>query len=177
MRLFLALDPSEPVRARVAEAIDHERASVDAKWARTDGLHLTLIFFGEQPPTHLPDLVAASTRVAAAHAPFRLTIEGAGTFGSPKLPRVLWLGVTGALDPLQALVADLEAALGIVSEHSEYRPHLTLARAQTPRGDPMLNELAKRLSRKSFGSWNAEHFTLYESAGGRYRPLATLCLG
>lgn len=177
MRLFVALDISEEVRARVGEAVAREAAKVDAKWARVEGLHLTLVFFGSTPPEKLSEIVAGSTRVAARHPPLTLAIEGAGTFGSAQRPRVLWLGITGQLDPLQALVADLEKELGVVTDHPEYRPHLTLGRSVHKHGDPMLNEVAQRLERKSFGSWQVKHLTVYESAGGRYRPLATLALG
>ena len=65
----------------------------------------------------------------------------------------------------------------VPSDHPEYRPHLTIARSQVNNGDPLLAGIAKRLDRKSFGGWMVEHFTVDESAGGRYRPLSTISLG
>ena len=176
MRLFIGLDIAEPVRARVAEVIDRERAKVDARWVRSESLHLTLIFFGELSATRLPEIASASKQTAARHAGFQLSLAGAGTFGPPLHPRVLWLDVGGALDPLQALVADLEATLGVVSDPPKFVPHLTLARSQVRNGDPMFIDLARRLARKSFGSWDVDHFTVYQSAGGRYRALETVAL-
>lgn len=176
MRLFIGLDIDEPVRARVAELITRERAKVDARWVRSESLHLTLVFFGEMPNAKLPEIVGAATLASTRHEPFQLSLDGSGTFGPSERPKVLWLGVTGALDPLNALVADLESTLAVVSEYPEFRPHLTLARAHGPSGDPMLREVARRLERKSFGTWSVNDFTVYESAGGRYRPLATLTL-
>ncbi len=171
-RLFIALDISDEVRARVAEAVIRERASVDAKWARPEGLHLTLVFFGPTPLEKIGELVATSTSVAARHRPLRLEIAGAGTFDT----RVLWLGVGGELQPLQALAADLGRALGVVSDHPEYRPHLTLARSLQRSGDPMLTQVARRLERKSFGAFGVKQLTLYESVGGAYRALAAIPL-
>ena len=57
VRLFIALDVNEEVRARVAEAVTREQATVDAKWSRPEGLHITLVFFGDQPPEKLPDII------------------------------------------------------------------------------------------------------------------------
>ena len=174
MRLFIALDLSEEIRARVAEAVERERARVDAKWARPEKLHLTLVFFGSRPPEKLGEIVAGARRVAATQPELRLGIEGAGTFGPPRRPRVLWLGLTGQVGPLLALVARLEQELGVVSDRPEHRPHLTLGRALRSRGDPLLLEVAGRLERTRFGEWSVDHLTVYESAGGRYRPLATI---
>jgi RNA 2',3'-cyclic 3'-phosphodiesterase len=176
VRLFIALDVSEEVRARVAEAVTRERSTVDAKWARTEGLHITLVFFGELEADRLGEIVATTTRIASRFEKLSLEIKGAGTFAGKK-PRVLWLGVTGEVKPLAALATELGAALGVVSEHPDFTPHLTLARSIPQRGDPMLNEVAERLARKKFGKWDVEHLTVYESAGGRYRPLATIRLG
>lgn len=176
MRLFIALDVSEEVRARVAEAVARERAIVDAKWSAPEGLHLTLVFFGELKPEKLEGIIATTTGVAARHGRLALQIAGAGTF-SGKTPRVLWLGVAGAVQPLAVLAAELGAGLGVVSDHPEFTPHLTLARSVPNSGDPMLNEVAKRLDRQKFGAWEAAHLTVYETAGGRYRALATIPLG
>ena len=99
MRLFIALDVSEEVRARVAEAVTRERATVDAKWARTEGLHITVVFFGELKPEKLEEIVATTRRIARDHASLKLQIKGAGVFGG-NAPRVLWLGIGGAVDRL-----------------------------------------------------------------------------
>ena len=176
MRLFIGVDIAEPVQARVAEVIARESAKVDARWVRAESLHLTLIFFGELADSKLPQIAAASRLVASRHNRFGLALSGSGTFGPVDHPRVLWLDVGGSLEPLQALVADLEDALAVVSEYPEFRPHLTLARSSLQNGDPLLGAIAKKLARKSFGSWDVDHFTLYQSAGGRYRPLETLTL-
>ena len=175
MRLFLAVDLSEPVRARVAEAIAAERAVVKAKWARAESLHLTLVFIGELEPERLPEIIARSTLVAARQHTFQLMLEGAGTFGPAPHPRVLWLGVTGP--SVHSLAAELTQALDVVSEHAEYHPHLTLARSAAMKGDKALAQIAHRLEGKQFGSWRVQQFTLYETVGGRYRPLATIGLG
>lgn len=177
MRLFIAVDLSEPVRARVTEAIAQQRATVDAKWVDADKLHLTLVFFGDATPQRLDEIIASARPVAARYRPFALTLDGAGTFGTDRLPKVLWVGAGGALEALHSLATELATTMQVVSEHAEYRPHLTIARAQARQGDAMLGEVATRLERRSFGEWVVDHFTVYESAGGKYRVRATIPLG
>lgn len=170
MRVFLALDVSDEVRARVVEAVNRERTTVDAKWVTAESLHLTLVFFGDLTADRLPALLTTATEVATPHAPLDLEIAGAGTFDA----RVLWLGVRGALQPLEALALQLSAALGVKADHATYTPHLTLARSIARKGDRLLDEAAARLNPRSYGRWVADHLTVYESRGGRYLPLARI---
>lgn len=172
MRLFIALDLSDALHARVAAAVERERQQLDARWVPPDHLHLTLVFLGDTEPTRVPEILSTSQAVAARHSRFTLTLEGAGTFGARSHPRVLWLGVTGAI---QDLVADLERGLARPSERP-WQAHLTLARARSFRGDPKLLAAAERLKPEHFGSWEVDHLTLYESVGGRYRALGTATL-
>ncbi len=176
MRLFIALDLNEEVRARVAEAILRERDTVDARWVRTEALHLTLVFFGELEAQRQSEITATASRVAREHAPMRLQVKGAGTF-SGTVPKVLWLGVRGALQPLAALASHLSQELAVDRDHLEFIPHLTIARAQHQTGDPMFNVVARRLERTDFGSWDVSHLTIYASVSGQYRALATVPLG
>lgn len=172
MRCFIALDLGEAVHARVAQVVEREREGVDAKWVRPEGMHLTVVFLGETEAEKVPSILATCQAVAARYPRLNLSLEGAGTFGASTHPRVLWVGVTGAINPLQALVGELERELGVPSERA-FQPHLTLARARAMRGDPKLLEVAERLGQHEFGAWEADHLTLYESAGGRYRSLGT----
>ena len=53
-RLFVALEPPEPVRRRLAAVADElrraaGRAADDVRWVRPDDVHLTLQFLGAVP--------------------------------------------------------------------------------------------------------------------------------
>lgn len=172
MRLFIALDLSEAVHARVTEVEEHERYKLDAKWVPPANMHLTLVFLGETEAEKVPGILATCQAAASRFPELALSIHGAGTFGSRTHPRVLWLGVGGAESALQALVAELERGLGVESKRP-YEAHLTLARARSPRGDPKLIKIAERLKSAELGEWKVDHVTLYESAGGKYRALGT----
>lgn len=75
-------------------------------------------------------------RVARGVTPFQLALGAAGAFPNLRHPRVLWVGITGKLETLQALQKRLEevlATLGFPREEHSFSPHLTLGRVRDPR--------------------------------------------
>jgi len=180
MRLFVAVTLGPQVTARAEAAVQRLRPlAPHARWARLEGLHLTLSFLGETEPTRVPALAQALQEVAARHAPFRLSAGGGGSFGSPTHPRVLWADVRGDVAALRALQADVAAALeplGFAPERREYTAHLTLARAKAPRGDPALAACAQALAQEDWGAGEVTQLRLYESRGGAYHVLASPAL-
>ncbi|MGC2743636.1 MAG: 2'-5' RNA ligase family protein, partial [Candidatus Angelobacter sp.] len=53
MRIFIALDIPAEIRARLTEYMERARTlAADARWARVEGLHVTLKFVG-----HVDDAV------------------------------------------------------------------------------------------------------------------------
>lgn len=135
MRLFFAIELSEPVRAALDHAIAPLRvAEPGLAWVPSTKLHLTMKFFGEVPEPDAPRLAAAADVVAARHQPFEMTLGGVGAFPNFRRARVVWIGV--ATDPrLELLHHDLEVACGDAGfevEGRPFRPHITLARVRTP---------------------------------------------
>ena len=133
LRLFVALAFPGDVHAelrRIAGAM-REFAPHGTRWANVDGAHLTLRFIGSTPPDAAPALGEAVVRAAQGIAPFELSLAGAGVFPSRGAPRVLWVGVGGALDALTDLrdgVEDALAGAGVPNEERHFSPHVTLAR-------------------------------------------------
>jgi 2'-5' RNA ligase len=144
------------------------------------GLHLTIAFLGEIAEERLPLVTAAAESAAALHRPLTLRIAKGGTFGTPRRPRVLWLGVSGAVDALTSLRRDLEQALavsaGYTPEDGPFEPHLTLARSRDPRGDPALEACAQAIAEVDFGETRIGELLVYKSdlgpKGTRYTALA-----
>ncbi|XXF77361.1 RNA 2',3'-cyclic phosphodiesterase [Myxococcaceae bacterium GXIMD 01537] len=174
MRLFVAVVLGEAVEAHGVAAIERLRPRAPhARFVKAEGLHLTLSFLGEVDPARLPELREALARVAPRHAPLTLSIGGGGTFGAPSHPRVLWAGVGGDVKALQALQADVAGALealGFPRDERAYSPHLTLARAKTPRGDAALGACAHALHGATWGEAPVDRLILFESRGGHYHP-------
>ncbi len=184
-RLFVAVDVAAPAIGRVAEQVARVRPlAAGARWTGGDAGHLTLAFLGAVAGDLLPSIAAALPAVAARHRPFTIGLSGSGLFGRPRRARVLWAGVTGDIEAMCALQADVSAALrglGLPLEPRPFRPHLTLARARSPHGEPGLAAAAAALANCRFGEQSVGEFVLYEShlspAGARHEPLIRCRLG
>ena len=139
-RLFIAAElPAAPLGEL---ATLFARLQTDAlpgwRWSAPASIHLTLRFLGDTPPDRIPAAAAALRRAAAASTLFSLALANAGTFGGRR-PRVLWLGLAGELDALQALADALNRELhreGWPPPDRPLRPHITLARARRSASPP-----------------------------------------
>jgi RNA 2',3'-cyclic 3'-phosphodiesterase len=178
MRIFIALDIPGEIRARLAEYVERVRAyAPDARWARTEGLHVTLKFVGEVREPGVEEIKAALTTVKSS--PFEVIFSNIGFFPTPKSPRIFWAGVQNAeaLPQLAASVDQALAKLGIPREEKDYHPHLTLARAgaRDPHSLKALAPLRTVEAVPQFGTMTAREFWLYRSqlgpGGSKYTKL------
>jgi 2'-5' RNA ligase len=136
LRLFVAVDLPEEVREalRDLQADLRARNLGDLRWARPEGIHLTLKFLGDTPAERVPAIRQALKAPAAAAPPLRLALGDVGTVGNRR-PRVVWQDVVGDVGPLKELREAVEAlfvGMGFPPEEREYSPHLTLARVPQP---------------------------------------------
>lgn len=149
LRIFLAIDVSSGVKTRANDLIDQwSESGAAVNWMATEQMHLTLNFLGDVPVEETPAVCRIAKEVAAAHAPFSLTVKGAGAFPNLHSPRVVWLGVEEGSDWLKALQRDLEQRLGqagFAIENRAYSPHLTLGRVMKSGGS--LDELVAWIRR------------------------------
>ncbi|MFE9696110.1 RNA 2',3'-cyclic phosphodiesterase [Streptomyces sp. NPDC006270] len=165
-RVFLALAPPDDAKEELARAL---RPAYDAyprmRWNRIEDWHITLAFLGELPVTAVPPLMPPLAGLAARQCPVRLALDGGGHFDE----RVLWAGVTGDLEGLHRLAADVRALVrehGVPFTDRPLRPHLTLARSR--RGDlGATAEAAAGLAPFSGRSWEARRLHLVGSDIGR----------
>lgn len=184
MRLFVAVDPSEAVQRSIESEMGGLKAlAPKAKWSRPEALHLTLAFLGEVQDDLVPSFAAALEPIGGRHRPFELEVVGSGTFGPPLHPRVLWLGLGGAVPQLAALRTDVVGALlplGYEEEARAFSPHLTLARSRLPRGEPALALCARQAAATSLGRFPVDELILYRSqpgpSGAQYTALARIPL-
>lgn len=183
-RLFIAIELSETMHDELARLIHkHATHAPRAKWVKAKTAHLTLEFLGDWPDDARGLLDDMLKRIATRHAPFELHVAQGGTFGPPNSPRVLWLDVSGDISALGAIQKDIQrelVSLGHVPEAREFRPHLTLARARTPRGDADLEKAVEALKTTSLGTLPVHSFQLFSSelssTGAIHTPLLNLHL-
>lgn len=178
MRIFIALDIAPEIRKRLAEYMERIRSyAPDARWARVEGLHVTLKFVGEANEDLVRQMKAALAGVNTP--PVEVKFEGVGFFPNAKGARVFWAGVDGG-ETLAGLAAEVDgrlAKLGIAKEEKPYHPHLTLARASTH----PLRELAPLVNATpQFGTMTAREFFMYQSqpqrGGSKYTKLERFAL-
>jgi 2'-5' RNA ligase len=174
MRLFIALDIPEEIRAKIDAFMERGQVlAPQARWARVEGLHVTLKFIGHVKDERVPEIKTALAKVKAA--PFTVKFEGVGFFPNPRAARVFWIGVDGG-DALPGLASAIDARLektGLARDDKPYRPHLTLARTSA-RPLRELQSLAGDAA-PQFGTMTAREFYLYESkpqrGGSKYTKL------
>ncbi|MFE4713045.1 RNA 2',3'-cyclic phosphodiesterase [Paenibacillus sp. NPDC056722] len=171
-RLFVAVPVPPAIRESLGSLCQSLATEVSfAKWTHPEDYHITLQFLGDTAKQDIPGLIAALKKVAAAGTPFELSLESFDTFGLPASPRVLWAGLSGELEKLNALqsaVTNATVPLGFVAEDRSYKPHLTLARKY--RGDiPYKAEFVefsevlrqKREHLSSIRHWTVDSLVLY----------------
>jgi RNA 2',3'-cyclic 3'-phosphodiesterase len=174
MRIFIALDIPADVRAGLTKYMERARLlAPEARWARVEGLHVTLKFVGEASEVRVEEIKTALASVKGT--PFVVRFAGAGFFPNAKAARVFWAGVDGGnhLPRLASTIDEALEKLGFPHETKHYHPHLTLVRTSAR----PLRELQPLLADPppQFGTMTAREFFLYQSepqkGGSRYTKL------
>jgi len=177
VRLFVALDFPDAIRSAIRELVARLKPlAKDARWARVEGMHVTLKFIGQVEPEQCERMVSALASIQS-DAPVDLQFQGVGFFPSERRPRVFWCGIEASPN-LRELAADIERALlplGVPAEKREFVPHLTLGRFDSPHGLGQLIERSQELRSLDLGRTRQEQFHLFESvlkrSGAEYTKL------
>jgi 2'-5' RNA ligase len=188
LRLFVAVELPSPVIEALSAIQDGLRARrlAGLRWARPEGIHLTLKFLGDTPPRMITPITEALAPAARAVAPFELSLGQPGTFGGRRGPRVVWLDIGGDVEPLRQLQAAAESALVALdfpAEERAFSPHLTLARVRQPSPRELGSQLAEALAGVSPPDvrFEVRELALFSSTlrpdGAVYERLAALPLG
>jgi RNA 2',3'-cyclic 3'-phosphodiesterase len=181
MRLFVAFDLPDEVRSALGELIAQLKPLCRAaRWARPEGMHVTLKFIGHaiaDGDTGKLEAVRAALATVRSSEPVAVCYRGVGFFPDARRPRVMWCGVEASAN-LAQLASDIERALeplGIPRETRAFVPHLTLARFKSPEGSDALARSAAEWASRDFGSASETKFHLFESllkpGGAEYRKI------
>ncbi len=139
MRLFFAIELPSDVRDALGRLRPKDE-SRDYRWVDPALMHVTLAFLGEQPAEQLAVLQTIGAAAANASQRGLLQLGTAGSFGSRRAPRVLWVDLVGDVEGLLSLQHRLDAALqqaGFAVSEQSFRAHVTLARRREgARGGP-----------------------------------------
>lgn len=171
-RLFVALDPPEPVKDALG---DLQTGLPEARWHDIDDLHLTLRFIGETDPGTESELVDALDLLD----PPAVTVipRGYGHFERKGKPAVLFVAVeaTPALVGLQRQVERLVRGCGVAPEPRRFTPHVTLARFPKSIEAGRVGRWLETAPAPEIPPFTVDAVTLYRSRlrpeGPRYEPL------
>jgi 2'-5' RNA ligase len=165
MRVFIGLDIPDAIRSRIGEYMQSVRElAPDARWVRTESLHVTLKFVGETAENRVMEIQETLRQVKVP--PFEIEFKNVGFFPNPRSPRVFWIGIhaSEALPQLAAMMEQKLEKLGIAHEEKTYKPHLTLARASpgraTGRCFTRLQKMLDPDESLQFGTMTAQEFFL-----------------
>jgi len=167
VRLFAALDIPDYVAARLLPLM---KGVGGAKWRPRENLHLTLRFLGEVAEPISDEIDSELSQVGDAHAPFELTLKGAGSFGGAD-PHSLWIGAAenAALTKLAAACERAARRVGLKPESNKFKPHVTLAYLRGAELDRVLG-FEQRLALFEAPSFRVERFGLYSSVIRKSAP-------
>ena len=189
MRLFIALDLDDTIRAKIIRFMDGVRGfAPEARWVRPESLHVTLKFVGQWPDDKLAEMQRSLQNIRSER--FEFTVGDYGFFPTAKAPRVFWIGIHAGpqLSALASAIDIQTASLGVAREEHPFSPHLTLARRAGGSGAPRKNkddrpnrafarlqETLTSMSKLDFGTMTSRQFFLYKSElsprGSRYTKL------
>jgi RNA 2',3'-cyclic 3'-phosphodiesterase len=136
IRSFLAFELPPQIRQVLLRVHDElKRSSLDVRWARPEGIHLTVVFMGDVREADISPIIEKIGEVCLSYGPFSMALRSMGCFPNSRNPRVLWLGVESHLERMSRFRDDLQEKLlpfGIRPEKRDFRPHLTLGRFRKP---------------------------------------------
>jgi|TARA_B100000959_G_scaffold61118_1_gene64228 2'-5' RNA ligase len=136
IRTFISIPIPKDVRSKknmLYSTLEDSPSNIN--WVKNEHLHLTIKFLGNTPESLFDEIKGELVQVASSIRPFDLCIDKTGCFPLPERPRVLWLGISGHISPLQNLFVNIEKKMenmGFAPEREEYFPHITLARVKYP---------------------------------------------
>ena len=178
IRLFVALDLPDAVRAALAGFRDAAAAPDVWRALPETSFHVTLAFLGHRPAEEV-ELVAGVLEDVEKRPALQAAV-GAGLLLPPRRARVLAVALEDRGDALRGLQADVSAGLvaaGLYEpEARPFRPHVTVARLRAGARSP--RTLAAQPGAVAF---TLDRLTLYRSRTGRggavYEPLLARTLG
>jgi len=127
---FLAI----PLPMSLKEALatfqkQYEKVLPYRQWTYMDDYHITLKFLGPVEEDQL-NLLQQEMKQVNSMSPFVVNIGSLRTFGTPKRPRVLWVGVEkkNEIMDLYECVQTICQSIGFAKESRPFQPHITLGK-------------------------------------------------
>ncbi len=167
IRTFIAIElPGNIISSirKVQEGIKSYGFKV--RWVRPENIHLTLKFLGNINEADTEKIGRAIFDAVKEYPPISLAAKGIGVFPGVKRPRVIWVGITGQVEPLigmQKTLDDKLEAIGFPKENRPFKGHLTLARVKGKIDSKRLSEAMKEFQEFEAEPFTADQIILFKS--------------
>jgi RNA 2',3'-cyclic 3'-phosphodiesterase len=135
-RTFIALEVNDALQSHLAGIIRQVALALPGvRWVDASSIHLTLAFLGELSDEQVAEAIQVTEMAAQRVRSFSYRLSCLGTFGSPRYPRVIWMGIeesSGSLVSVHRILNQQLLQRGFEVETRPFLPHLTLARLRSP---------------------------------------------
>ncbi len=188
-RTFIALELDGSLQRHLGEMMRQAAQELpNVRWVDPAGTHLTLAFLGELGDEQLTGAIQAAEQASQRAAPFDYRLSHLGVFGSPRQPRVIWIGIeepSGKLLQLHRLLNTELEQRGFEIDIRPFSPHFTLSRIKAPLTLEEQQRLQRLLARKdlllSSPVSRVHHLSVMKSelsrSGAKYSCLRKCTLG
>jgi 2'-5' RNA ligase len=189
-RTFIALEMNDALQSHLTDIIRQVALALPKiRWVDPSSIHLTLAFLGELTDEQVAEAIRATEMAAQQVQPFSYCLSHLGTFGSPRYPRVIWMGIeesSGSLVSVHCMLNQQLQRRDFEVETRPFSPHLTLARLKSPLSPQEQQQLQSLLADKPHSliptsSYAAHHLDVMKSellrTGARYTCLRSCLIG
>ena len=121
------------IKQMLTSTCENER--VEIRWVKHNNLHLTVQFLGSASDEKVTKIRKEVENVVCSINPFVLKVSETGCFPNNSRPSVLYLGVGGNIEALNALVVkinDKMSQIGFKKDLELFVPHITVAKINYP---------------------------------------------
>jgi RNA 2',3'-cyclic 3'-phosphodiesterase len=161
-RLFIAVDLPKEISDRIGPSVVSLRElGSHIRPVGQEGMHLTMLFLGEQPENLICEFKHIAERAASASRPCQLAIGPVGFF-----PRVSFLTLTGEIETLVMVSRMLSEECRGYLEHFDDRPfktHVTVTRHKQNIKPIEKAKIARIFAEFEGLSWVCSELVLYKS--------------
>ncbi len=170
LRAFVALTPDPPwtlALAQIQAMLDSAPGGQQVRWSKAAQIHLTLRFLGHISPAQSREAIGQLQLAGPKFPPFSLELSALDCFPNPRHPRIIWVGLQGAISSLLALRHSIAQALSRLGDHQEdkpFHPHLTLGRVKPGiRRPELVGDLLRNASLPRLEPWQVRSVHLMRS--------------
>jgi 2'-5' RNA ligase len=149
-----------------------KESGASLKVVNPDIIHITLKFLGEVDESLVGDIAKVISDSVNDVSRFEMKLHDLGAFPNKNKIRVVWVGIPnpGPLERVAERIDEGLSPLGFEMEKRKFKPHLTVARARSPKGMDRVQEIMKRWKNADFGSQMVDRIRLKKSVLGPKGP-------